>query len=384
MLYQVHQVFKGGRNAGGLKTYNQISVIDKPTAAISGTTVTFTNGTLEVEGKSYAFPASFDFAPYSSLLTAGSQYVLSAVASYLEPADQTAAIAAGVNYVVSQTSLGESVLNYFMNPNAISAINALGGEEAVRERVGSGTATPADYTAFNLFSSERDKLADPRYTGQPLPISGVKFVLTKVSAQNNASKSNALATYSANEFARFRNTQGDIPAELKTLTTAAAVAAYETTAKTFLLKRIFGYTSLSNANNNVDGVEIATYNSTTGALLLTPFTNPTNISTGGAVAGLTHFVVYEYYFPSYMELGNTGTEDKVLQVLTNKEASGLGRINPIYLDNPFAIQRSALMQAKARPALTLYNAPADLVKVTVSGTGPVTLTSLVPAYDTLI
>jgi hypothetical protein len=382
-LYNINQILRGARNAGGQKTYNQASVTTKPTAAISGTTITFTGGAIEVEGKEYAFPTPFNFTTFAALLKAGTTYTLSAVPTYVEPADQTAAITAGVNYIVSQTSLGESVLNYFMNPNAITGINALGGEEAVRDRIQSGTATDADNRAFAFFCSEQDKLSDPRYTGQALPISGIKYVLTEVTSQDNTGKANALASFSANEFARFRAGQGDIPAEFKVLATAAAVTAYETPGKTFLCKRIFGYTSLNNANANINPVEIATYN-TAGALLPTPFTNPTNITTGAAVASLTHFVVYEFYYSSYMELGNVGTKDKVLNILTNKEASGLGRINPIYLDNPFSIQRSALMNAKARPAMTLYNNPCDLVKVTVASLGPVVLSSLVPVYDTLV
>lgn len=382
-LYNINQILKGARNAGGLKTYSQASVTTKPTAAIAGTTITFTDGAIEVEGKEYAFPTPFDFSTYAALLRAGTTYTLSAVPAYTVPADQSAAISAGVNYVVTQTALGESVLNYFINPLATTGINALGGEAAVRDRIQSGTATDADQRAFAFFWSEQDKLSDPRYTGQTLPITAIKYVLTEVTAQNNTSKANALANFTYNEFARFRAGQGDIPAEFKVLATAAAVTAYETPSKTFLCKRIFGYTSLNNANANIGGVEIATY-TTAGALLTTPFTNPTNISTGVAVASLTHFVVYEYYYSSYMELGNVGTKDKVLNILSNKEASGLGRINPIYLDNPFSIQRSALMNAKARPAMTLYNNPCDLVKVTVVSLGPVVLGSLVPVYDTLV
>jgi len=382
-LYQVNQVLKGARNSGGLKTYNQASVVEKPVAAISGTTITFTGGNLEVEGKLYGL-STFDFAPFAALLKASTTYVLSAVPSFVEPADKTAAQTAGVNYTVSQTSLGESVLAYFLNPAAETQINALGGYLAVTERVQAGTATEADFRAFSFYSSERDKLADPRYTGQRLPISGLKYVLTEVTPQDNSSKANALATFTANDFAKFRATQGDIPAELKVLATAAAVTAYETPGKTFLCKRIFGYTSLNNANANIGGVEVGVYNITTGALLPTPFTNPTDIITGAALSGLTHFVVYEFYYPSYIEPGNEGFKDRPLNILSVREASGLGRINPIYLDNPFNIQRSALMQAKARPSLTLYNNPCDLVKVTVSSLGPVVLSNLVPVYDTLI
>lgn len=381
-LYQVNQVLKGARNSGGLKTYNQASVVEKPTAAIAGTTITFTGGLIEVEGKNYNF-STFDFAPYAALLKPAT-YVLSAVPSFFEPADQAAAIAAGVNYTVSQTGLKESVLNYFLNPLAETQINALGGILSVEERVQSGTATDADFRAFSFFSSERDKLADPRYTGQRLPIVGIKYVLTEVTPQDNSPKTNALANFSFNDFAKFRATQGDIPAELKVLTTAQAVTAYETPGKTFLAKRIFGYTSLSNANANIGGVEVGTYSIDTGLLLPTPFTNPTDIVLGTAIVGLTHFVVYEFFYPSYIEPGNEGTKDRPLTVLSIRDASSLGRINPIYLDNPFDIQRSALMQAKARPALTLYNNPCDLVKVNVTATAPVTLSTLVPVYDTLI
>lgn len=382
-LYNNNQVLKGARNAGGLKTYNQASVIDKPVAAIAGTTVTFTGGKIEIEGKDYGF-STFDFAPFSALLRASATYVLSAVPSYVEPADQTAASLAGVNYTVSQTGLGESVLNYFMNPLAIANIEALGGYEAVAERVYIGTASNEDFSTFSFYSSEREKLADPRYTGQMLAPSGVKYVLSEVTPQNNASRTNALANYTLNDFTKFRATQGDIPAEPKTLVTSVAVTAYETPAKTFLLKRIFGYTSLANANASIGGVEVAIYNLSTGALLLTPFTNPTGISSGTAIAGLTHFNVFEYYYPSYMELGNTGTKDKEIKILSIREARGLGRINPIYLDNPFNIQRSSVMNAKARSAMTLYNNPCSLVKVTISALGPVTLSALTPFYDTLI
>ena len=381
-LYNSNQVLKGARNSGGLKTYNQCSVVEKPTAAIAGTTVTFTGGMLEIEGKNYGF-STFDFGLYSALLKPAT-YVLSAVPAFFEPADTTAAVAGGVNYTVTQTALKESVLNYFLNPLAETQINALGGFSEVSERVQIGTANEADFRAFAFFSSERDKLADPRYTGHRLPITGIKYVLTEVVAQDNSSKSNAIAMFSFNDFAKFRATQGDIPAELKVLATAQAVTTYQTPAKTFLCKRIFGYTSLNNANANINGVEIGVYNFVTGALLLTPFTTPTEIVTGVAVASLTHFVVYEFFYPSYIEPGNEGYKDKPLNVLSIREAASLGRINPVYLDNPFDIQRSSAMQAKSRPSLTLYNNPCDLVKVTVTSLGPVVLTSLVPVYDTLI
>ena len=382
-LYQVNQVLKGARNSGGLKTYNQCSVVEKPTAEIAGTTITFTGGLLEVEGKNYNL-STFDFTPYASLIKAGATYVLSAVPSFFEPADSTAAIAGNVNYTVTQTGLKESVLNYFLNPLAETQINAIGGFEAVSERVQIGTADEVDFRSFAFYSSERDKLADPRYTGQRLPINGIKFVLTEVTAQDNTSKTNALSNFSANDFAKFRSTQGDIPAELKVLTTAEAVTAYQTPAKTFLAKRIFGYTSLNDANANISGVEVGVYSVTTGLLLTTPFSAPTEIVTGTAIAGLTHFVVYEFFYPSYIEPGNEGFKDKPLKILSIRDASGLGRINPIYLDNPFNIQRSSVMQAKARPSLTLYNNPCDLVKVTITSLGPVVLSSLVPVYDTLI
>lgn len=382
-LYNIHQILKGARNSGGLKTYNQASVVNKPTAAISGTTITFSGGSIEIEGKEYGF-STFDFAPFSALLKPTTTYVLSAVPSFIEPADQTAAGVAGVNYTVTQTSLGESVLNYFMNPTAIAAITAQGGYDAVTKRVQLGTASDADFKAFSIFSSEREKLSDPRYTGQRLPITGIKYVLTEVTPQDNSSKTNALASYTYNDFASFRATQGDIPAEPKTLTAAAAITAYETPSKTFLLKRIFGYTSLSNANANIGGVEVAVYEPTTGALLLTPFTNPIGVTSGATLTGLTHFNVFEYYYPSYMEPGNEGNKDRELNILSVRDASALGRINPIYLDNPFSIQRSALMNAKARPALTLYNNPCSLVKVTVSSLGPVVLSALTPFYDTLV
>jgi hypothetical protein len=382
-LYNIHQILKGARNSGGLKTYNQASVVTKPTAAIAGTTITFSGGSIEVEGKEYGF-STFDFSTYSALLKPATTYVLSAVPTFVEPADQTAAGVAGVNYVVSQTSLGESVLNYFLNPTAIAAIAAQGGFDAVTKRVQLGTASDADFKAFSIYSSEREKLSDPRYTGQRLPISGIKYVLTEVTAQDNSSRTNALSTYTYNDFAAFRATQGDIPAEPKTLTSAAAITAYETPSKTFLLKRIFGYTSLGNANANIGGVEVAIYDPANGALLLTPFTNPVGVTSGTAIAGLTHYNVFEYYYPSYMEPGNEGFKDKELNILSVRDASGLGRINPIYLDNPFSIQRSALMNAKARPALTLYNNPCSLVKVTVTSLGPVVLSGLTPFYDTLV
>lgn len=382
-LYNVNQVLRGARNAGGLKTYNQCSVVSTPSSAIAGTTVTFNNGEVEIEAVRYTLP-TFDFAPFSALLKAAKTYVVSAVPDFVTPADQTAAGTAGVNYTVGQTSLGESVLNYFMNPAAIAGIDALGGYDAVTQRVQIGTASDADFRAFSFYSSEREKLSDPRYTGQRLPISGIKYVLSEVTAQNNASKTNALASYTFNEFAKFRATQGDIPAEPKTLTSAAAISAYETPAKTFLLKRIFGYTSLNNANANIGGIEVAIYDFNNGALLPTPFTSPIGVTSSAAITGLTHYNVFEYYYPSYMEIGNTGVKDKELNILSVREASGLGRINPIYLDNPFNIQRSALMNSKARPALTLYNNPCSLVKVTITSLGPVVLSNLTPFYDTLI
>lgn len=382
-LLNSHQLLPGARKAGnyvGSKTYALAGLTDKPTTAVDGTTASQLNlgstGVVEIEGKKYPIdggtnrPNTFDFAGISTLLVSGRDYLLGIVPKYIEPTSRSAAEALNppVNYSVSITSNSEFLLSYFLPSDVEAAVIAVGGLPALQKRVFLGTASTSDINVYNYYSDEVLKLSDPRFTGKLLPIVGYEFVVAEVYDQNNQGLPDVTnkAGFTVNDFNTLKATQGHIPVQRKVMLESAAATAYNSRLwKVASAKRYS--TDKTNALADVSGTPIT--------ISGTPFNS-------GATT--IYVEIQEYYFPTFMPEGHVGTELGISNFLTKEKASVLGRINPIYLDNPYKVHRTQ-MAPNPRPALTLYGDPVALTRVTATiSSGAVTLTKVADLFEMLI
>jgi len=133
LLDSIHFIQKAGRTKGVTKTYVTTLVTDKGTAAYTGDTVTFTNLEVELDGERFKATKSLDLGNVASLLQAGKQYAIFAVASYTEPASQSAAESAGLDYYVAQNSKGEAIAYRFFPSDVLAQINAAGGIAKIKQ-----------------------------------------------------------------------------------------------------------------------------------------------------------------------------------------------------------------------------------------------------------
>lgn len=377
-LMNNHQVLPGARTRGGLRTYSLAGVIEKPEVTVTTDTVTFDSGLLEVDGSLYPLATkSLDFGNFVNLLVDGRDYVIAAVPSYFEPLDRTSAESANppANYFVTTTTTNETVLNYFM-PSAIeAAVTAAGGANALQKRVMMGSASSADITLYNSYSEALERTSDPRFVGRPLYPNGIEFILAGVYDQDNRSKLDATSKYSETDFKNFLATQGDVLVNRKVMTLAAANTAYAN--KLSRIKRAHGYSSEANANNDVesDRVELNPSKGYAPAKRQVLAGNPPSDT---LTPQPTHVAVYEYFYPSYMFEGHEGTEAGVYEFLTKEMSASLGRINPIYLNNPLQIARTMIGHGP-KTALMHYADPTPLLRVGVtitpaSGGNPASVT----------
>ena len=161
-IQNVWQALPGARKPIYDTLYVLGGVTTTPTAAVQASpnedTINFTGGTIEFDGIPISLNGlSLDFGALGSLVAEGQRFVISAVPSYLEPADKTAAVTAGVNYFVNYDANLEAYAEVFISPAAEAAVAALGGIDNVRNRVFKGSASAADIVAFNNYEEERAK-----------------------------------------------------------------------------------------------------------------------------------------------------------------------------------------------------------------------------------
>lgn len=359
-----HQILKGARTKGGIKTYVDAEYVGVPSL---GTTVAKTidfTGDVELDGVVFPLvPLEVDVSGIESLLTDG-EYIVHVVPKYDEPADRAAAEAIPLNYFVDNaTPLGESIVHYFL-PSALEAEMATaGGYTSISKAVAMGSATPAQIQLFNRYSDQLERLSDPRYTGHLLEPVGVDYVIQKVFPQDNRSKVDALVGLTNTELELFIATQGYIAANRVVDTAANIVAAFETPSIQAKVKRAFAYTSLGDAQADINATEVKIKDYDVRANI---FSTPLDLD-DAAIAGATHFAVFEYFQPTYMSRGHEGREYGILDLYVKDDNAGLGRINPLYMARDFEVARVSAGRGKPLPALTKYACPLPIARFTKTG-----------------
>ena len=346
-----HQILPGARTRGTIKTYVDADYVSDVNFSATGAAFTI-EGEIELDGVPFELE-DLDISTISNNLLGNGEYIIGAVPKYNEPLDRSAAVAADVNYYISNTSLGESTVHYFLPAELETAILSAGGHINVAHKRNLGVATSGELTLLNRYEDELEKLSDPRYVGQLLEPVGVDYVLSQVYRQDNSSKVDALAGMSNSDIELFKATQGYIAAKRVVLTQADATAKYETDSIQAKVKRAFMYQSEEDANNDVDAVEILVEDYKNDPTI---FSSPVELDGTTTVTG-SHIAVFELYQPTYISRGHYGTQPGVTKLYTRQESPILGRINPIYLGNDMTVARASFNRARPLGALTRYAHP---------------------------
>lgn len=341
-----HQILPGARTRGTIKTYVDADYITD--VSFTGTGNFTIDGQIELDGVPFELE-DLDISGITGSLPDG-DYIVGAVPRYETPADRAAATAADVNYYVSDSALGESMVHYFLPAQLETEVLQAGGHLDLAKKRNMGTATRGELLLLNRYEDELEKISDPRYVGQLLEPVGVDYVMRRVYEQNNASQRDALAVMTNQEIELFKATQGYIAAKREVLTVAEATSKYETDPKQAKVKRAYVYSSEANANNDVNGIEvlIEDYRNRPGI-----FSSPLGLDSGN-VNG-SHFAIFELYQPTYMSRGHYGTQPGTYKLYTRNEFPAvLGRVNPIYLANDMTVARASFNRARPLGALTRY------------------------------
>ena len=361
-----HQILKGARTKGGIKTYVDAEYIGVPVVGTNTDTTIELVGGIEFDGVVFDFAdaptAQLDLTAFEASMPDG-EYIVHVVPRYDEPVDRAAAEAAGLNYFVDTTSpLGESIVHYFL-PSALEAeMAAAGGYTAISKAVYMGSATAAQINLFNRYSDQLERLSDPRYTGHLLEPVGIHYVLQRVFDQDNRSKKDALVGLDNTQIELFLATQGYVAADRVVDTAANIVAAYETPVIQAKVKRAFGYASLGDAQADINATEIKIKDYATR---LDIFSNPLDLD-DNAIAP-THIAVFEYFQPTYMSRGHEGREYGIFDLYHIDDSLDLGRINPLYMARDFEVARVSAGRGKPLPALTKYACPLPIARFTKAG-----------------
>lgn len=357
-----HQILAGARTKGGIQTYVGAEYATIPTVTLAGTTFSFT-GSIEFDGQPYNladFP--FNAATLSSLLVDG-EYILSAVPGYTEPADRAAAEGLGLNYYVDKNSVGDSLVHYFL-PSALEAsLATAGGYDYLYKLMAMGAASPLQIQLVNSYSDAVEKLSDPRYVGKLLDPTGVSYVLTRVYAQDNSSRTDALVGMTNQQIELFLATQGYVAAERKVFPKGNAYVTGDNGGVLAKVKRAYAYASLNDANADINAIEIKLDYKVGNTL-----SAPVDLDGDAIAAGdYSHVAVFEYYQPTYMSRGHEGTNPGVYDMYTKDDAAVLGRINPLYQARDFEVARVSAGRGKPLSAVCKYSYPLPLAKFNLAG-----------------
>lgn len=360
-----HQILKGARTKGGIKTYVDAEYVGAPSFGTNTAVLLDLIGNVELDG--VVFPLTpFDATTLDAVLVDG-DYCLSVVPQYDEPADRTTAEAGGFNYFVDYaTPGGEAIVHYFI-PAALEAdVAAAGGHLNLAKARAMGSATPAEIQLLNRYEDQLERLSDPRYTGHLLEPVGVEYVATRIFPQDNRSKKDALVGLTNQQIELFLATQGYVAANRVVDTAGAQSTAYDTILAK--VKRAYAYGSLLDAEADVNGVEIR-LDYANGDILAAG----TAVDLDGVIipgASITHIAVFEYFQPTYMSRGHEGQQPGIFDLYEKGDSLVLGRINPIYMARDFEVARVSAGRGKPLPALTKYACPLPVAKFTKAA-GPV-------------
>lgn len=362
-ILNTHQILKGARTPINSKPYVISGVKDKPTVTVTDTDAAvskfaLSGGTIELDGKDFSLNGlELNFGTTAGIATAvklGTRYLVCAVPTYVEPASKVDAETAGVNYYISKSEQLETVAHFFVPASIEQAVLAEGGYQTLSNVVLKGAPTAAQINLFNQYSLELEKVTDPRFVGQLLRPSGVKFVLVETVDQSNASSPDKLEELNEIEYNDLKS-KVNLYYQRKVYSQVDAIARFETGGRLYRVGRdsvnykIKRYASEADANADVNP-EATTF-AVTGT---TPFTTGSD--------NTDYFAVFESYYPSFMPLGLQGNQPKVLNILTENDSAYLGRIDPIYMANNL---ESARWTRKPLAALTLYGDPTPLFEVKV-------------------
>jgi len=357
-----NQILAGARTKGGIQTYVNGDYSSIPTVSVAGSTFTFTGG-VEFDGQGFDL-ASYPFVATSlSTLLVDGNYVLSAVPSYVEPIDRTAAETLGLNYYVEQNAAQESLVHYFLPSALESSVNAAGGFNSLYKLMAMGAASGAEIQLVNSYSDALEKIADPRFVGKLFSPSGVGYVLTRVYPQNNSSRNDALVGLTNAQIELFKATQGYIAAERKIFPKANVYITGNNGGVLAKIQRAFAYSSLANANADVNAIEIKLDYAAGNTLSAPVDLNDVVI----LAANYSHVAVFEYYQPTYMSKGHEGTNPGVYDVYTKEDSNVLGRLNPLYQARDLEVARVSAGRGMPLNAVTKYGYPLPLAKFNLAG-----------------
>lgn len=356
-ILSTNQLTPGGRNYNKDYPYIIGNVTTKPTVAVDGvvtTEIDFTGGEIEFESFKFSLDGlSFDVADLGSLVANGQKFILAAVPGYDEPTSQAAAESAGVDYYVTSTKLGESLLHYYI-PSAIQTqVDAAGGISKLQKLVLNGLATTSQVSLYNSYKQAEQKYLDPRTSVGPLTPTKVELVLIEVVAQTNYSDDNYYLELPEDEFKYLRATNPRLT-KIQVLSEAEATSRYA--GREYVIKEGFHYASEADAVNNVNGT----------ALDLSSGVAATIFTTAG-----THVRVIEYFISSNTEVSRRGNKPRVVRFLTKRDSAFLGRTLPILLAN----ESHSLVHGRTHYSpLTRDPAFTGLIEFEIDGSGDVVIT----------
>lgn len=350
-----HQILAGARTKGGIKTYVDADYVIRPQVSLATDVLSF-DGAIEFDGEVFDLNNyDFDLGDVSSILADG-DYIVGAVPGYEEPLDRTEAESDSLNYYISTTATGDSILHYFL-PSALQAeVAAAGGYDKLYKARAMGAASNAEIQLVNRYSDELERLSDPRYVGQLLVPTKVEYILKRVVPQDNRSRTDALVGLSNQQIELFVATQGYIAAERKVFAVGDAYVTGNNNGVLAKVKRAFAYNSQGDAAADVNGTEIR-LDYRNGDTL----SSPVDLD-GDAITGSTHIAVFEYYQPTYMPKGHHGTNPDILDVYTKQDSRFLGRLNPIYQARDFEVARVSAGRGMPLGAVTKYGYPLAIAK----------------------
>lgn len=386
-LLNSHQILSGARRPGTIKEYVTSLVKERPVPTLGTDDVTLAGGVVEFDGRDWSLDTLvFDLSVAAPYLKSNTEYVVAAVPSYDEPLSKVDAetnplyTGKGINYYVQQDAVSKEFYASHFMPSAVEAsVAAYGGWNALQKKAFTVGLNGPEKLVFDRYSEELNKLADPRFTGKLMPITGVEFILVEVYPQDNSSSPDKSLTMNQSEFEYFLSGQGFVPSQILepgapysitdpvgrtgtfyTDTTATSgLPGVAPGDKMYRLSSVSLYSSAANAASNINPFPVAGANDN-------DLTEAFNFVTAAAPDGLgwtdVFAVAYEYYMPSYMALGHTGYEDGIVRFLTKEQIRSFGRINPVYLEDQlknFKVPNAG----EARPALMWYGDPASLFKI---------------------
>jgi hypothetical protein len=405
-----HQVLRGARRPGLLDTYVVGLVAQIPTVTVTGSTVTFTGGQMEFDGRLLSLDGALDFSSFSTLLaqpplgqaTATSCYKVFAVPKYYEPLSRAEAedptlpyAASGINYYVStDPNNKESYLHYFLPSYIEQMVNDAGGLEYLEYQYIRGQATGQEMRVYQQYYEEYNRTMDPAFIGRDFIPMGTDFVLAQVSPSPTIPDMDVTDNMTPQQLQYFLNSQHTTPSRLHntvyTLTGPTTGTFFTGPVPTQPLGLTIPGTNIIKFRT------IILYPSQADALANTnafPVTFPEGLQdiveayayvTSPAPDGLgwtsVFAMAWEYYIPGYLPPGQIGYKPQIHQFLTKRDHSLLGRVNPIYMADPFRIPRICSGLSR-RPAMMDYACPSSLIDIclTVTAGNPPTV-ALNPTY----